>query len=116
MLSIFAIPAAIVSAFTSIGEYRATLFGIGHFFSLMRSTAVQFIIQNWALSVYFYGLILFAIPLWITDWLGWRRGVEFPDLFETMSWPVRAAVILTLVYGITFFAQRQANEFIYFAF
>jgi D-alanyl-lipoteichoic acid acyltransferase DltB (MBOAT superfamily) len=75
-----------------------------------------FVSANWTFSIYCWGLLLFALPLWITDYLGWRKQGEFPDLFEAMSWPVRTVAILVLLYGIIFFARREANEFIYFAF
>ena len=66
--------------------------------------------------MYGWGLTLFMLPVWITDYLGWRQNREFPDMFGAMPWLVRVPVILALVYGIIFFARREANEFIYFAF
>jgi hypothetical protein len=65
---------------------------------------------------YAWGLFLFAIPLACADYLGWRSDCEFPDLFERMWWPVRTILITLLLYGVFFLAQREANEFIYFAF
>lgn len=75
-----------------------------------------FVSANWTFGIYSWGLLLFAIPVWVTDYRGWRKQGEFPDLFETMSWPTRTITILVLLYGIIFFARREANEFIYFAF
>ena len=76
----------------------------------------SFITGNWVFAVYGWGLTLFAIPTMITDVLGWRNKCEFPDLFFAMPWWLRSAVIVALLYGILFFARREANEFIYFAF
>lgn len=83
---------------------------------LVARVAARFIFDNRALAAYAWGLILFAIPTVITDTLGRRRGCEFPDLFPVMPWWVRAGVIVGLFYAILFFARREANEFIYFAF
>jgi hypothetical protein len=71
---------------------------------------------NRAFSYYLWGLIIFATPVVLFDYLGRRRNCEFPDLFQCMPPWIKVSVILMLVYGIAFFGQRQANEFIYFAF
>lgn len=84
--------------------------------SVMGGTIWGFVSKNWAFSVYAWGFILFATPVFVTDVIGYWRRCEFPDLFESMPWLVRASVIVALVYGIVFFARREANEFIYFAF
>ncbi|WP_316168114.1 MULTISPECIES: MBOAT family O-acyltransferase [unclassified Bradyrhizobium] len=76
----------------------------------------QTITANWAFSVYGWGLTLFALPAVLTDAIAWRRDCEFADLFPSMPWWMRTLVIVALFYGILFFARRQANEFIYFAF
>ena len=52
----------------------------------------------------------------ITDILAWRKGVEFPDLYERMPLWLKVVVILLLLYAIQFFGRRESNEFIYFAF
>jgi hypothetical protein len=83
---------------------------------LMPGPVREFIIQNPVFSTYAWGLFLFTIPLACFDYLGWRFGCEFPDLFQRMSWMLRAVLIAVLFYGILFFARREANEFIYFAF
>jgi D-alanyl-lipoteichoic acid acyltransferase DltB (MBOAT superfamily) len=76
----------------------------------------SFITNNWIFAVYGWGFTMFAIPAVLTDFLGWRYKCEFPDLFSAMPWWLRSAVIVGLFYGIVFFARREANEFIYFAF
>ncbi|MBR0855683.1 MBOAT family O-acyltransferase [Bradyrhizobium liaoningense] len=79
-------------------------------------TLKGFVSKNWVFVVYAWGLLLFMTPVWVSDYLGWRKQVEFPDLYAVMPWPLRSAVILALLYAIVFFARREANEFIYFAF
>ena len=83
---------------------------------MLSGTVWGFVVKNWVFSVYAWGTLLFAVPVWVTDFLGWRRNCEFADLFEIMPWLVRAVAIVALIYGIIFFARREANEFIYFAF
>lgn len=114
--SINAIPNAIVQSFASIWSYWVTLSGPSHFLDLLMSTLNQFIIQNWAFSSYFWGVLIFGIPLIITDYFGWIHNVEFVDLFDKLDWVAKSFLILLIVYSIAFFAQRQSNEFIYFAF
>ena len=114
--SIAAIPNAIVQSFSSVWSYWVTLSGPLHFFGLLRGTLHQFIIQNWAFSFYLWGVLIFGIPLIVTDYFGWIHNVEFGDLFDKLSWAAKCCLILLIIYSIAFFGQRQANEFIYFAF
>lgn len=96
--SIMALPGSVMNAFIS------------------GNPMVGFISQNWTFSVFFWGITIFAFPLFLTDYLAFRKNCEFPDLFERMPATVRVITIIILVYSIVFFAQRQANEFIYFRF
>jgi D-alanyl-lipoteichoic acid acyltransferase DltB (MBOAT superfamily) len=115
--SIAALPGAVLDVFSQHAIYwQQALTAPLELLLVLQSTMWQFIVRNWSFAVLCWGLVLLAVPLWVTDYLGWRRGCEFPDLFDRMSWPVRAAMILVLIYGIVFFARREANEFIYFAF
>lgn len=117
MTSIAALPSAISDAVSGYGIYwQEVLSRPTRFFSVLAGTLWGVIIKNWVLAAYTWGLVLFAVPVIVTDWLGWRQNCEFPDLYERMPWLLRAALILTLIYGIVFFARREANEFIYFAF
>jgi alginate O-acetyltransferase complex protein AlgI len=61
-------------------------------------------------------LFVFAVPIALADFAGYVKGCEFPDLWHWMPIPVRALLLVSVFYGIIFFASRQANEFIYFAF
>jgi alginate O-acetyltransferase complex protein AlgI len=115
--SITSLPGAVLE---TLGMYRdywiQALKGHGNILGLLKGTIAGFIGKNWTFAVYSWGVMLFALPVLIADYLGWRRDCEFPDLFDRAHWVVRGAGILALIYGIIFFARREANEFIYFAF
>jgi alginate O-acetyltransferase complex protein AlgI len=114
--SIVTLPSAIADVFVQYGVYWTNVSSVSYFVSVLSGTVWGFVVKNWTFSVFGWGLMLFMIPVWITDFLGWRRDNEFPDLFGAMPSLVRVPIVLTLVYGIVFFARREANEFIYFAF
>jgi alginate O-acetyltransferase complex protein AlgI len=67
-------------------------------------------------AVLLWGLAFFGVALVITELLAYRYGVEFVDLLEGLSWPMRAVLYVTLFYAVVFFAARSQNEFIYFQF
>jgi len=114
--SIMALPGAVIDVFGSYATYWHQVSSPTDFVRVLIGTVWGFVAKNWTFAVYTWGVFLFAVPLWTTDYLGWRRNCEFPDLFESMPWLVRSAVIVALIYGIIFFARREANEFIYFSF
>jgi alginate O-acetyltransferase complex protein AlgI len=61
-------------------------------------------------------LVLLAIPLIVTEVIGYRRGTEFVDVYSaTPSW-MRPLLFAGVFYAIIFFGARQQNEFIYFQF
>ncbi len=117
MKSIAALPGAI---FHVLHAYAPRWLHVGfnplNSFILLAKMVWSFVAENWIFSVYSWGVIIFTIPVCITDYLGWRRNCEFPDLFESMPWLVRTVIIVALIYGMVFFGRREANEFIYFAF
>ena len=84
--------------------------------AFVRGLLAGLIQQNWYFFVFGWGLVLFSLPVFIFDYLGRRHNVEFPDLFIRINTATRVALALLLLYGIIFFARRQASEFIYFAF
>ena len=114
--SFWALPSTIGDAVNQHADSWTEISGVHSFLIALARTVREFLVQIRTFFVFGWGLILFMTPVWITDFLGWRQDREFPDLFEGMSWPVRTSIILALVYGIIFFARREANEFIYFAF
>jgi alginate O-acetyltransferase complex protein AlgI len=69
-----------------------------------------------SLNPFGWWLVGLAAPVLLADFAGYSRRCEFPDLWHSMPIPARAALLIGMFYGIVFFAARQANEFIYFAF
>jgi alginate O-acetyltransferase complex protein AlgI len=61
-------------------------------------------------------LILLAVPLIVTEWIGYRRGTEFVDVYAATPGWMRALLFVVTFYGIIFFGARQQYEFIYFQF
>jgi D-alanyl-lipoteichoic acid acyltransferase DltB (MBOAT superfamily) len=120
MQSIIALPGAAIAIVHDYAGYWRDAWTQSHWLHALTVTLMGtlngFLIKNWAFVVYAWGLLLFMTPVWVTDYLGWRKQVEFPDLFVAMPWPLRSAISLALLYAIVFFARREANEFIYFAF
>jgi alginate O-acetyltransferase complex protein AlgI len=90
--------------------------GVRTWISFLLGVSVGLVQQNWYFFVFAWGLVLFATPVFVFDYIARRRNVEFPDLFDRMSLATKVALSLALLYGIIFFARRQANDFIYFAF
>ena len=115
--SILALPGAIVShlANSVLHFENAPLFSVDFLRGILR-TVVGWVTSNWALTVYGWGILLFVLPVIIMDVLGWRKGVEFHDLYERMPLWLKVAMILVLLYAIQYFGRRESNEFIYFAF
>jgi alginate O-acetyltransferase complex protein AlgI len=66
-------------------------------------------------GILLWGLVLFGLPVVVTELLAWRHGVEFVDLLDRLSWPARALLYVALFYAVVFFAARS-HEFIYFRF
>ena len=63
-----------------------------------------------------WGLVLFGLPLVLTDYVAWRRDVEFADIYFDWGWVPRSAIYVAIFYAIVFFGARLQNEFIYFQF
>jgi hypothetical protein len=60
--------------------------------------------------------LLYALPLFLTDSLGYRKGKEFVDLYDDWSWPTKALVYIFIFYGVVMLGAREQSEFIYFRF
>jgi alginate O-acetyltransferase complex protein AlgI len=115
--SILAVPGSIASHVASYSPYfeKVSPFSID-FLRVSLGLVSGWLTSNWVFMVYGWGILLFALPVVVTDLLAWRRGVEFPDLYERMPLWLKVTVILLLLYAIQFFGRRESNEFIYFAF
>ena len=85
-------------------------------YTTVLGTLMGFLTSNWYLTVYSWGVILFAVPLFITDYLGYRKNAEFSDLYPEFPDTVKIFLIVVFFYLIVFLARRQSSEFLYFAF
>lgn len=83
------------------------LISIGHFFTHLGS----FEFQNIHLM-----LIALMAGVLIPDWLGYRKGVEFTDLYARMRGWVKISVLLAVFYAIVLVGKRAGYDFIYFQF
>jgi alginate O-acetyltransferase complex protein AlgI len=63
-----------------------------------------------------YGLCLFALPLVLTDWLGYRKNREFIDLWPHLPPAGKTLLYVLVFYAIVMFGARDSHEFIYFRF
>src|SRR5262249_18611955 len=63
-----------------------------------------------------YGILQYALPLFLTEALAYRKNKEFVDLHADWSWPTKAAMYIVIFYGIVMFGAREQSEFIYFRF
>lgn len=115
--SILAMPGAVLSHLANSLQHfeNASPFSVDLLRAIAR-TISGWVTSNWPLTVYGWGIVLFALPVIVTDVLAWRKGVEFPDLYERMPLWLKVVTILLLLYAIQFFGRRESNEFIYFAF
>jgi alginate O-acetyltransferase complex protein AlgI len=59
--------------------------------------------------------VLGAVTL-LTDYLGYRKGGEFSDLFKTLNPYVAGAFAVVCYFGIILLAKREGAQFIYFQF
>jgi alginate O-acetyltransferase complex protein AlgI len=87
------------------------------FVPLMKTIGELFVSSNHSLF-YLYGRGVFflgAIVI-VTDYLAYRKDVEFPDLLRKVN-PYVAALIATACYfGIVLLGRRESAQFIYFQF
>jgi alginate O-acetyltransferase complex protein AlgI len=61
-------------------------------------------------------LLLIGALVLATDLIGYRRGVEFVDVYPSLPWWMRTLLFVGAFYGIVFFGPGQKYEFIYFQF
>jgi alginate O-acetyltransferase complex protein AlgI len=67
---------------------------------------------------YYYsrGIAILGTVVAITDYLGYRRDIEFVELFRRWNPYLVAGIATACYFGITIFARREAAQFIYFQF
>ena len=110
--------------------YIFTLFGWLLFFSVDNKSFVE--ILNSSISVFsinsfspllslsfstsFYGLIIFGLPIVITEFIGYKYNKEFVEVANKLESTFKAILYLVIIYGILFFGSRGSYDFIYFQF
>jgi hypothetical protein len=52
----------------------------------------------------------------LSDYLGYRKDVEFPDLFRTLNPYLAAGLAVACYLGVTILGKREGAQFIYFQF
>jgi alginate O-acetyltransferase complex protein AlgI len=74
-------------------------------------------IMEWPLLRDFgYGILIYALPLFLTEPCAFRKGKEFVDLYDGWSWPTKALAYIFIFYGVVMLGAREQSEFIYFRF
>ena len=55
-------------------------------------------------------------PARVTEFLGYRRNLEFIDLYADWHWFAKAIGLVSIFYAVVMFGARKQSEFIYFQF
>jgi D-alanyl-lipoteichoic acid acyltransferase DltB (MBOAT superfamily) len=63
-----------------------------------------------------YGTTLFVVPVVITDWIGYKRGAEFVDVYLGLSVRAKVALYVGIFFATSLLAKREGYGFIYFQF
>jgi alginate O-acetyltransferase complex protein AlgI len=67
-------------------------------------------------ALYARGVVFLGSIVLVTDFLGYRQDVEFPELFRKFNPYVAAVFAVGCYFGISLLAKREAAQFIYFQF
>lgn len=65
---------------------------------------------------YIYILLIFAIPVFITELIGYVNQKEFVELIDNISDKMVVLFLICSFYLVIFIGKREAYDFIYFAF
>ena len=73
---------------------------------------------DWPYLFYAFGLGVLSLGsiVLVTDYLGYRKDVEFPDLFKTLNPYFAAGLAAACYFGIIVLGKREGAQFIYFQF
>jgi alginate O-acetyltransferase complex protein AlgI len=66
--------------------------------------------------LYARGVVFLGAIIMITDYVGYPRGMEFPEIVKRWNPYLGAAFAVACYFGITILAKREAAQFIYFQF
>lgn len=67
-------------------------------------------------KLYARGVITLGAVVAVTDYLGYRQDIEFPELFRKLNPYLAAALIVACYLGLTILGKREGAQFIYFRF
>ena len=72
--------------------------------------------NTYLFSLFGRGVLALGLIVLITDYLGYRKDGEFPDLFKNMNPYVAAVVAAACYFGFVILGKREGAQFIYFQF
>jgi alginate O-acetyltransferase complex protein AlgI len=94
--------------------FRAQPATIGAVFSSIAALATA---DNWQVFLIIgRGVLALGMVTFLTDYIGYRKNLEFPDLFIHLNPYACGAIAIACYFGITLLAKREGAQFIYFAF
>jgi alginate O-acetyltransferase complex protein AlgI len=67
-------------------------------------------------TIYGRGVAVLGAVTLLSDYLGYRKDVEFPDLFRTLNPYLAAGLAVACYLGVTILGKREGAQFIYFQF
>lgn len=65
---------------------------------------------------YFWIFLMFMIPIFATEVIGYRFDCEFPDLRDRFPMWLTVTLYIGMFYAVVWFGKRASNAFIYFQF
>lgn len=95
--------------------FRGNSETFGPIFASMAATPLE-IWANPLLSAAMTTVLVFGLPVLITEIAGYVFGCEFVDLFRRCPFAARAALFVTAVQAALFLPSRTPAQFIYFQF
>lgn len=114
--SIAALPGATVEHVKTYQQYFERAQSVSDWLRTVWGTFVGFFTKHWYLTVFGWGTVLFATPVIITDYLGYRQNREFGELYGAFSTVTKILLIVLFFYSIVLLGRRNSIDFIYFAF
>ena len=63
-----------------------------------------------------YGLMLFTLPIIVTEIIGFRYKREFVDIYKFFGMKIKVILYMIMFYIMLFFGSRGSYDFIYFQF
>ena len=87
---------------------------------LLGSIRDLFTLDTWhnmgLFAIYGRGVLWLGAIMLMTDYLGYRKGGEFSDLFKNLNPYFAALVAIGCYFGIILLGKRESAQFIYFQF